>query len=459
MSIAQLLGTMSADLSEADLNAIRKARGFSVKETASRDSFASFFVSSIGVQEVMRSLSPEEIITLHLLNRVGEVDIAFFARLYGSAGQSGEYYYGTFTQRYRPTFDAVKKNLVRKGLLAMAEIKLRAESVQMERWRFALPPEFAAYLPPILPSRQIDKPGEASDLAVRQKLLQLTGETPTLPNDKTVIRIQEDSIYLGDQPFTAEKLAEWQTLAWQSASDSLRSNVFGSVSPVEVVISLFADLKPGEWVNGKSLEPVLKIFSFGYKIPPADKLLKLGWELGRLARLNADSVSYYRLAQGLSQTGLEKLTSPLPWLQVSANRDEAAVDLRLIPFDQLERLNRLMKISGKAGKLLASPDLIKLSRTFPSIRQAPLSAWLAKAIPAYREALDQVNERWGKTLIHDNLLVARVRDLSLRVQLERELGKNIVVLNDHFIAFPTAYRSIVERVLKKAGFVIKTVKV
>jgi hypothetical protein len=51
MSIPQLLQTMYADLSDADWNTIRKARGFSVHETASRASFTSFYTTSIGVAE------------------------------------------------------------------------------------------------------------------------------------------------------------------------------------------------------------------------------------------------------------------------------------------------------------------------------------------------------------------------------------------------------------------------
>jgi hypothetical protein len=73
MFTPQLLQSMCADISDADLNAIRKAGGFSVGETAARNSFASFFVSSIGVQEAMQSLTAEESITLRLLHQTGEV--------------------------------------------------------------------------------------------------------------------------------------------------------------------------------------------------------------------------------------------------------------------------------------------------------------------------------------------------------------------------------------------------
>jgi hypothetical protein len=458
MSISQLLSTMCADLSDADMNAIRKVRGFNTSETASRDSFASFFVSSIGVQEAMRLLTTEEIVTLHLLQQVGEVSISFFERLYGSAGQTGKPYYGTFTQQFRPTFDAVKKGLVRKGLLIMAEVKMRGESVQMERWRFALPSEFAAYLPPILQTRLIDEPGETSDRAARKKLLQLLGGLPGVTNDTNDIHIKNGSIYLGEQVFTTLKLIEWQTQAWQSAIGSQKTDVEGSVGPVEAVRGLFADLVPGEWVVEKDLGPILKIFSYGYKIPQVEKLLQQGWEFGGLSRLRAGTDFYYRLAPKLSPADSVELSSPDPWLQIPPERNNVVVDLRLIPFYQLELLNVLMNLTVKEGNLLANPALVKLSRALPEQRQSSLSGWLAKKIPAFREVLDRVNARWGKTLLHENLLVARVRVLSLRVQLERELGENIVVLSEHFIAFPAAYRSGVEKVLKKSGFVMKTVK-
>ena len=123
------------DLPDTDLNAIRKARGFSASESASRTSFANFYLTSIGLTDVLEQLSLEETLALRLLYEMGEVDISFFERLYG-AGNT----HGTYTQRYKPTFDTVKKNLVRRGLVVMAEVKVRGDTVQLQRWRFALPP-------------------------------------------------------------------------------------------------------------------------------------------------------------------------------------------------------------------------------------------------------------------------------------------------------------------------------
>jgi len=132
--------------------------------------------------------------------------------------------------------------------------------------------------------------------------------------------------------------------------------------------------------------------------------------------------------------------------------------LRLIPFHDLTQLNSLARLAIENNVLLASPSLVKLGQASPAQRRAPLSRWLAENIPSFGKALETVNARWGKTLQHDNLLVACVRDLSLRVQLERELKNNIVILSEQYIAFPKESRPNVEKVLKKTGFVIKTIK-
>jgi hypothetical protein len=117
-----------------------------------------------------------------------------------------------------------------------------------------------------------------------------------------------------------------------------------------------------------------------------------------------------------------------------------------------------LSVDAERNTLRAAPSLIKLGRAAPQQRNSPLSLWLAENVPAFGKALASVNEKWGKTILHENLLIARVRDLNLRVQLERELGGNLIVLHDHFIAFPSESRSGVERILKKTGFVAKILK-
>lgn len=449
MTIPQLLHTMCAELPDADLNTIRKARGFSASETASRTSFASFYVTAVGVAENMAALTPEEAITLRLLHETGEVAVAFFERLYSVGNQRG-----TYSQRYKITFDVVKKNLVRRGLVIMAETKTRSDDTLMERWRFALPPEFAPFLPS-LPVTQNSSPGLENENALRKKLAQILGQNQDL-NDSMPLALKNGSLYLKEQSFTLTAFHDWQLFAWNRALLTYQPNVPASLIPTTAALKL---LDAQAWIKPKDLDPALKIYSFGAKIPPAEELLQSGWELGLLSRLEMDSVPHYRLAPALVAAGLN---APQPasfdWADAASKPGSVKIDLRLIPLHDLDLVNMLTHLALENGALYASPSLVKLGRVFPAQRQTTLSLWLAEKVPAFGKTFETVNEKWGKTLIHETLLIACVRDLSLRVQLERELRENLVVLDQNYVAFPPAWRSEVEKVLKKAGFVVKTVK-
>ena len=450
MSIQQLLHTMCEDLPDADLNAIRKARGFSIRETASRTSFASFYTTAHGVAENMAILTPEETIALHLLHQTGEVDVTFFERLY-SIGEK----HGTYTQKYKPIIDEVKKKLVRRGLVIMAEVKIRAETVQIERWRFALPPEFVPYLLP-LPAVENEYPGLENEITIRRKLLELIGGGPAIPNDPFPIGIRHGSLFLKDSPFSLAAFSLWQTDAWQRVLGAFKPSTPASLASTDAALKL---LNTQAWISAKTLEPALAIYSFGAKIPPTEKLLKQGWELGLLARLDIDHVPHYRLAPAHYSDGLNTpIPTALNWAETTSKPGSVKIDLRLVPLHDLDLLNTLAHLKVDKGNLYAYPSLIKLGHASATQRNAPLSRWLAENITAFGEALETVNAKWGKTLLHENLLVAQVRDLSLRVQLERELKENLIVLSDHYIAFPKESRSNVEKVLKKTGFVVKTVK-
>jgi len=450
MSIPQLLSSMCAELPDADLNAIRKARGFSASETASRTSLANFYVTSVGLDAVIQTLSPEEIIALRLLHETGEVDVSFFERVYDTG-----YQYGTYTQRYKTTFDSVKKNLVRRGLVVMAEIKMRGETVQLERWRFALPPEFVPYLP-ALPTVQMDRPGQANDQTIRKKLLQLVGGEPAIPKDPLPLEIRHGSLYLKDYPFSVATFAIWQIDAWQRALNILKPQTPASLSPVEAALKL---LSSEAWTEPGTIEPALNVYCFGSKVPPSEKLLHKGWELGFLSRLEINAAAYYRLAP-VYDPGVANQLYPdmLAWADTTLKSGSIKVDLRLIPLHDLEQLNILTHLAVVNSELFASPSLVKLGRAIPAQRHAPLSLWLAEHVRAFGQALETVNAKWGQTILHENLLIARVRDLSLRVQLERELKDRLIVLSEHFIAFPSEARSSVDKVLKKTGFVTKTIR-
>jgi hypothetical protein len=447
MSVEQLLHTMCAELSDTDLNAIRKARGFSINETISRTSFANFFVTSVGLEQVIKALSVEEVLALRLLHETGEVDVSFFGRVYPSS-----YPYGTYSQHNKSIFDAVKKNLLRRGIIVMAEVKTRMDVVQLERWRFALPPEFARYLP-ALNSVKNDQPGKFNDSIIRQKLNEVFGnDQSATPKDQAKVRVKHGSLYLKDTPFSISAFRAWQTSEWQRIMKIYKSSIPASISASD---ALFRLLGTDCWIKPETLDPALKIYCFGSNELSSEKLLQKGWELGLFCRMEINGKPHYRL---FGQTEYADETSFSSWAGNLSSPEKISVDLRRIPLGDLEQLNRLVHFEVAGGRLLIMPSIQKLGRVEPAERNCPLYLWLAQKAPAFAIAVEHVNQRWGKTILHENLLFARVRDLSLRVQLERELKENIILLDENFIAFPIGVRANVEKVLKKAGFVIKTVK-
>ena len=76
--------------------------------------------------------------------------------------------------------------------------------------------------------------------------------------------------------------------------------------------------------------------------------------------------------------------------------------------------------------------------------------WLVEHTQPFAEAYVALSERRGKTILHENICVARVSDLTLKVVIEKALGSNLVSLKNDFIAFP--YGSLDDRALAVARY-------
>ena len=109
------------------------------------------------------------------------------------------------------------------------------------------------------------------------------------------------------------------------------------------------------------------------------------------------------------------------------------------------------------GELWASPSLLKLSHAPADTLADPMLLWLREQHPAFRSTMEKIEQRRGKLIVHENLLVARVKDLALKVMLERQFGGpgKLVGLSDEFVAFPSALLAELQSWMKKTGHVIK----
>ncbi|MCX6915767.1 MAG: hypothetical protein NT167_22435, partial [Verrucomicrobia bacterium] len=393
-----------------------------------------------------------------------------FERVYSPERTKGAHtYYGTFNQRYGDAFKKAQASLVRKGLLVFAEIEdpYRTKT-KLERIHVRFPQEFEHFLPPLAKGTvALSGPGEARQDVLREKLQEVTGRRSTSfvqQADGYQVAVVEGELRVGRQPFSARLLQEWQRTCWEAETGKppaiatpAPADGIAPVAPIAAVTYALGELPSGWWVAGEALDAALKIFCNGGKTADGREVCAAGWLWGCLARQMDGGKTYYRLADLVDDQATQGSGSdPKIYLHVVGD-GMVVVNLETIPYDALELMARMATLGVSDRFLTATPNLVKLGYNLPALRNKPLLIWLREHSPAFRQAWETVEARWGKQIIHENLLVARVTDPALRVQVERALPNRqwLIVLADEYVAFPCAWRNEVEKAVTKAGYVVK----
>ncbi len=436
-----------------DVKAVCKARGFPSQAASSRGVLETLFLSSQGLGKVFDSLERKEIALLHLLKTTGPVDVSFFGRVY-----SGSYSNGTFSQRFQTAFTKAKQRLVRNGVLLLAAESqpISEKTSKMERWRFSLPAEFHEHLPPLIQSpRQLTGEGTWNSNVGRDQLIADLGRSRKSSAD-AVFQIQEGQLHLSGERFEAKKLAGWQQSGWnQAVRGGKGSNTKDSYSkrPDEAVLCILAELPDRHWADAEQLAEPMQVFC-GKKKMDSAAVCDSGVEWGLLASHRADGKPAYRLAPNQPD--------PVPhdYLTADGPGGSVVVDLTTVPFAALENIVAVSDQrvdSVRKSTLLITPNFVKLGRADDNLLAAEPVAWLVEHTQPFAEAYVALGERRGKTILHENVCVARISDLSLKVAVEKALGSNLVSLQNDFIAFPKGSLGEVRRVVKKSGHVVKEV--
>jgi len=443
-------------LSEADVKAICKNRGLPGHAASSPSVLESLFLSDTGVAAAMASLEPGEIALLHLLNAVDKpVDVAFFSLLNPPGKQQRSY--GTFTQRFQGVLTKVKERLVRRGVLIQGLARQTpTEKTNMERWRFALPVQFSRHLPALLQnSRRLEGEGDWRSHVARDRLRSVASQGSHAESKGEKLEIVDGQLRFAGQPFRAGRFLEWQKGRWlaeTAPAKGRRTDSPHALSPAEAVTHLLAELDAGLWADMDALAVPLEMFC-GF---PADSKLvcESGWRWGCLARQEAEGKIWYRLAP-------PPPAEPPPDEYLTVLGDgSVAVDLETVGFEALEKLVAISdQRAAPHGRpaLLVTPKLVELGRAAEEVLALPVVDWLRKNSAAFRQALETVQGRRGRTIVHENLSVARVGDLALKVALEKALGGRMVSLGEDAVAFPREALAEVTRIVTRLGHVVKEV--
>lgn len=456
-----------SDINDSDIKAICKSRGFPAKEATSRDVFENFFISTIGIKEVLDSLTYKEVVFLHLLSKMNkEVGIGYFERLYGSARAANKYYYGTFTKRYNETFKEVKSNLVRKGVLIAIEQETYRKSTRMERLRFSFPPEFGEFLPPLVKASKFKKTGKFKREVLRDKLLELAGgkrkrPSPLSNSDRRSFKltINEGNLSIGGKQFRANYLLDWQKACMRASvktdtkEQGYQSYPGGDMTPVDATLYAISQLGEHEWLPADSLAVILKIFTGDDINHPCEQICEAGWEWGCLVKVVVDKTAYYRLPDD----PLDDADAPTPeqYLQIAPD-GTVVLNLVKIPYAALEVIASVALLDIHNANLRATANIIKIGNALTTVRKEGVFEWLRENSAGFRTAIKIAEKRWGKQIIHEDLMVAQVKDLSLKVQIEKSCtGSQLVSLPDDYIAFPCGVLPAIQKIVSASGHVVK----
>ena len=453
------------ELTAVDIKALCKSRGFTSREANSRNLLEGFFLSETGVANAIGGLTMDEIILLHLMKLTSAtVDAAFFDRIYGTEN-SHKWRFGTFNQKYKDIFKQVKTSFVRRGVILFAEeYGTWEKNTKLERLRFRFPEEFHSFLPlPFGTAKSISVSGNFNQTVIRDKLMEiLDGHTSASETNevKHKLSIKNGELRMGDRKFRARYLLEWQRDIWALALKEKENSEKlgqGSVSPIEAVAYALSLLSPGEWILPDELSSLLKIFCYGIDPPDPRKVCNAGWKQGCLAKQTLAGDTYYALPEDQTDVGTQM--NPDGFLKKN-NDGNIIVDISTIPCTSLEFLSGISDFRVDGSQLTASPNSVRIGRIIMDIGHVPLTSWLMKNASAFARVISTIEKRWGKQIVHQNLLVARVRDLSLKVAIQKAFADSgkVVFLPNNFIAFPNDLTKKMEALVNKSGYVVKAIE-
>ncbi|MDB4444504.1 hypothetical protein N9174_04120 [bacterium] len=449
------------ELNQADIKAICKLRALPPACLQSRTLLQHNFLSDTGIEKAVAALDPREVLCLHLLNAAGrEEDVSFFTRLYKEA-HPGSYYH-SFTEQYRPVFSAVKTELVRKGLLLFAEEPKDPwqKTAVLERLRFMFPAEFAAYLPPPAKPLQVEASGaniRRIDF-LREKLTEIIetpqASPPPSPKKEERLHIRDKTLFLGKSPFSLKRLRGWIGSRWKRVVKVDPELDNSPLTPVDLIDYAFSLLGKNRWADADDLPAFFKIaYPSANKLPDARKACETGWQNGCLEKLSLNGKAVYRLA---ALDPAHDRMNPAAFLTVKTD-EFFEIDLRRIPFEALESICQTCKLQVSQQKLMAQPDLLLISYASKQMASSPVLIWLQKHHKLFGQIVATIKKKEGKTVVHDNLMIAAVKDLSLRVLLEKKFSdsKQVVSLSDEFISFPLNLLPEIQKAVIKSGHAVK----
>jgi hypothetical protein len=174
-----------------------------------------------------------------------------------------------------------------------------------------------------------------------------------------------------------------------------------------------------------------------------------GFEAGLLVRGGRGSAGIYAARPGRDALPGD---GALVFAAGAAGDGGVEIDIDRTGFQPLFELARLSRVECRDGRLCLLPDIVRLGRAWPQSASLAVLRTVRASSPAFDQALDHVERRHGKLLVHEGLLVLRIEDLGFRTFLMHRLGGSIRSLGGAYLAAPRGLAAEVEKLARKEGF-------
>lgn len=434
------------------MKAIASLRGFDKHSLLSGEKFEKYFHSVIGLDNVVKSLSPDEKVFLYYMGNAW-VDVKFFAPLYKKASEENASRYETFTQRYSETYKVVLDKLIRKGILV---VRVGLGDSKLERWRFQIFELFSQFLTsPFVDPIHFEAEEEVDDSLLRNKIAGCL-TTKATKNFSDIVHIEAGELRFCEKKLSTAALQSWQYKKWYSDCTSEIKPIFKDDSFEQrfkkQVMGAFENLAKNTWVKPASLKAILKFITYPGASLNYDKVIEVGYGLGCLKKTTHDGMTYYAKSNLFDSKTIE------PSLYLEAIQDGFIIDIQKIPYQSLAQLTRFGHFEILKKNLVIHFEFTALIKMDTDFLQSPLLHWMRQQLPVLENQVNQIQLKHGKILLHKNLLIAKMNDLRLKAHIMKAYQgvKDVIFLPNDYLVLPKAMKPELERLIKKAGYAIRT---
>jgi len=448
-------------LTAAQLKAICRHRGFN-PPSGPKETLASFVTprlpEPIGVERAMASLEEKWLVILHRIAMFKEVPGLDQLRSLIRPGAR------SYDVEDRALFREVAENLVNRGVVLLDD---RSSSSTWGQSRFArctyqLAKDHRSALPPFpLPSQSLGSQPEAGDLpafcaqALQAAVHQASGSAAASPTG-----LLEQVAALISLEGGRLRYGELRTLDWPSLSQQVRGLwAEGPKGPgkarsgrdsFRAAAHILSHLPPGAGATVADLRAAvarLDVASKPVTEKQLDQLCEDGVAAGLLRRGHDQAPACYA-AVPQHDAGADGR------LVFTPTKDAIAIDLGRSALAPLLELAALSNVQAVEGSLRLAPDALRLGRAAPRLSAVAALQKVRSASAPFDQAVRRAEEKHGKLILHQGLVVFRIEDLGFRTLLTHRVG-SIRPLGGPYLAAPRAVVPKVEELARKEGFALR----